>query len=410
MHSKIKAYISKHNFLSMIIEGGFYLTGYTFFDVYVVLPVFTYALTGDLKLAGLAAALKQCSFILPQLVMGHYTPRIRNLPLFLGIIGFAGRSSFFAIPLLLLTNASPLVKVGAAYITMVIASFADGLINVPWIDVLGRTIPAKMRGSLLGFQQFAGGIGGLAAGYIIKYFLSGSGSPDLKYSRIFFIGAVLVSASGALLFTLKDRERTIREDPIGIAGYLKGLYGHIRDNRNYGMLILTQSIASMGGLAAPLYILFSAEHFRLAENAVTTLMVVQIAGSLSGGIIWGNLGKYRRSRFIIKASLFLNLLTALTAIALALIKIPVSIVFLAAMVFCAGILMSSWIGYVNYLLDIVPESKRPVYTAITNTIMFPFTFTSLLGGIIADAAGFIAVFALVVMFIASALIVSAKLE
>ena len=403
--------VGKNNYWSMIVEGGFYFAGYTFFDAYVVIPVFVNALTGDLKLAGLAVALKLSLYIIPQLLMGLYTARIKNIPMFLGITGFLGRAAFFAVPLILLTNADPYIKVAVLYFALAAASFADGLTNVPWLDILSRTIEPGKRGRLMGYQMLLGGIGGLAAGLLIKHMLAGNGTIESKYASVFLIGAIIITISGLLLFTLKDGQRNIKAagEP-HILKYFKGLHKYLLDNPDYRKLIATQGLANFSGLAAPLYVLFAKNHFSLDENKVTTLIFVQIIGGLFSGITWGNLSHRKGNKFTIQASLVLNALVAAIAVFLYLGGMENAMAPLIIMVFLAGILQGGWLGYTNYLLDIVSDNERPAYIALTSTILFPFTFIPLIGGIIADTAGFPAVFLAVEAFVLSALFMSFGLQ
>lgn len=406
-----KTDVGKNNYWSMIVEGGFYFAGYTFFDAYVIIPVFVDALTGNLKLAGLAVALKLSLFIIPQLLMGLYTARIKNVPMFLGITGFSGRAAFFAVPLILLTNANPYIKVSILYFALAAASFADGLTNVPWLDILGRTIEPAKRGRLMGYQMLLGGVGGLGAGLLIKRMLAGNGTIESKYASVFLIGAIVITISGLLLFTLKDSRGnvTVACEP-HILKYLKGLRRFLLDNQDYRKLIATQVLANFSGLAAPLYVLFAKSHFSLDAKKVTTLIFVQIMGGLFSGIAWGNLSHRKGNRFTIQASLIGNAFLAALAMFLYLYGAKNAMAPLTIMVFIAGILQGGWLGYTNYLLDIVPDKERPAYIALTSTILFPFTLIPFIGGVIADTAGFPAVFLAVEAFVLLALSMSFGLK
>jgi len=401
---------SKRNFIYALVEGAFYYTGYTFFDVYIVIPVFIDALTGDLRLAGLAVTLKLAFYFLPQLMMGHFTPRLKNLPFFVGIAGFCGRAGFFIVPLVLLTGFDPYIKVFALYLALMLGSLGDGLTHVPWLDILGRTIPGNIRGKLLGYQQLFGGIGGLAAGYMIKIILAGKGtSISSRYALLFFWGAALLAISGALLSLLKDNRNHTREKR-SILSYLSGLHRHVAGNKAYTRFIITQCLFYFNGLAAPLYVLFAKKNFNLDEKTVTTLMFIQIIGSLAGGMLWGNLSQKKGNKVTIQVSILVNLLVAAIAASLVFAAEAWVIVPLVVVLFGAGTLLGAYIGYTNYLIEIIPEEQRPVYIALTSTIQFPFTLLSFLGGVIASYVGFLGVFAAVAVFMAATFIASLKLE
>ena len=408
MHTKKS--VEKLNLISMIIEGGFYFTGYTFFDVYVVIPVLVESLTGDIRLASLGVALKLSFYILPQLLMGFYTTKIKMIPRFIGLSGFIGRISTFLIPMSLVINVSPYTKVIIIYFAIIILSFGDGLTHVPWLDILGRTISQSRRGKLMGYQLLFGGIGGFIAGLLIKYILSGTGSLESRYSLIFLIGATVLSISGYLLFTLKDIPKESHPENIHIFKFIKQLPRYLVENKNYKTLIFTQGLSAFGSLAAPLYIIFAKNRFNLDTDQITTLMFVQIVGSLAAGLIWGNLSHHKGNKFIIQVSLIANLFAIGLALFLSFSNITSAMLFLIIMVFIAGILLGNWLGFINYLLDIVTDIERPSYIALTSTILFPLTLLPFAGGIIADAFGFSTVFIIVAIFLSSALIMSFKLK
>ena len=64
-----------------------------------------------------------------------------------------------------------------------------------------------------------------------------------------------------------------------------------------------------------------------------------------------------------------------------------TLVFIASGVF----INATGISSLNYLLDLAPASLKPLYIGFTNTLMGVGMFTTALGGLIVDWAGFDAV-------------------
>jgi MFS family permease len=402
--------VEKHNYISMIIEGCFYFTGYTFFDIYVVIPVFIDALTGDLRLAGLAVALRLSCSSMPQLLMGFYTTKIKKTPRFLGTVGIIGRSSYFFAPLFLVLDVSPYIKVYAVIFALTSGALCDGLTHVPWLDIFGRTIAPRNRGRILGYQMLLGGLGGLVSGVVIKQTLSGNGPSEMKYAFLFLLGAVGLIISGSLLFTLKDTAKDHIPEQIHIAKFFRQLPGYLSRDRNYQNMVITQTLAGFSGLAAPLYILFAKDHFALANDQTTTLMFVQILGGLAAGMLWGNMSHRKGNKATIRTGLIFNLVTVALAVFLFFTSITAVMPLLIIMVFLAGIILGNWIGFINYLLDLTTDENRPVYVALTSVLLFPTTLIPFLGGVIADSFGFLTVFISVALMITLALIMSSKLK
>jgi len=62
------------------------------------------------------------------------------------------------------------------------------------------------------------------------------------------------------------------------------------------------------------------------------------------------------------------------------------------------------IGALNFLLDVAPADDRPIYIGLTNTLVGFATLTTALGGLMVEAVGYRALFALALAFyLASAL-------
>ena len=72
------AKISKRNYYMMIIEGSLFWIGASFIDGNAVVSVFINEATGSLRLAGLAAALRNAAPIVAQFLLGMYIAQVDN--------------------------------------------------------------------------------------------------------------------------------------------------------------------------------------------------------------------------------------------------------------------------------------------------------------------------------------------
>jgi MFS family permease len=225
------------------------------------------------------------------------------------------------------------------------------------------------------------------------------------------VGAVFLTIAGFLLFLLKDdSQRVPSPAQHSFFEYFSKLPEYIRKNKRFVTLIVTQCFFSFNGLASPLYILFAKGRYHFSEGSVTTLMYFQLVGSLAGGVIWGYLSHRKGNKFTIQVSIILNMAVAALAAFLALFDTSLYYMITVVIIFCSGILLGAWLGFTNALFDVVKEEEQPVYIAISSTLLFPLSFITFLGGVLADLLGFAGVFLLVVLFMLIAFAAASRLR
>ena len=396
----------------MIPEGTLIFTAFTFLDASSVIAVFIDFMTGSLQLAGAANAVRWVFFLLPQLFIGLYVTNIKNLPRFISITTLTLRP----LPLLLIpimfagfdsyTTVFILLIIFAAFFT------GEGMVNIPWWDLFGRTVPGESRGRIIGWQQFLGGIGSLAGGFVIKFVLdSSSMNIQSKYSIIFGLGGLIALFSALLMLPLKDLPRELPKVTFNFMDSIKMLPSHLKNSKAFTMINIIQIISGISAAVIPLTILFCKNSFGLSTNSVTTLIYLQIAGSLAGGLIWGNLSHRLGNKYVVMISQILALVLHVTALTCMIIigrSTPFAV--LGFIVFLAGVYSGNWLGFSNYILDISREGLRSVYMLINCIFTFPSTLLYYFAGLAAGKAGFAPLYTAGAVAALAALALSLKLK
>ena len=404
--------IRKRNFYSLIIEGMFFWIGLAFLDSNSVIPVFISTYTGSLYLAGLATTLRIASSLLAQLAIGPHIQRIKNMPAFIIRIMLLFRPlPILMIPVLLLSN-NLFFPVWVFLIIFSLLWISDGLIVVPWLDVFGRTIESSTRGKLLGYQQVLGGIGSLLAGLIIKEALEHPTLSDgVRYSIIFGSAGIILLISCIAMSFVKDFPREAMEHKPNPFDYFAKLPGYFRKNKLYARMVMTQIVGGFSWMVMPFIILYNKNTFNLNPVQISTLIYIQIVGTLAGGIFWGNISHRLGSRYVISISQMISFVLSL----LVLISLPLSNIFdafylAATMSFLAGLSMGAWMGFVNYTIEVVDDNERPIYFVLTSVITLPLALLPFLSGLSANAWGFTHLFIVSLSAAVIAFILSLKLE
>ncbi|NJD04792.1 MAG: MFS transporter [Ruminiclostridium sp.] len=382
--------IRKRNIIFMIPEGTLIFTAFTFLDPSSVVAVFIDSTTGSLQLAGAAIAVRWISFLLPQFFIGLYVNNIKNLPRFISIITLALRPLPLLMIPIMFTGFDAFSKVLLLLILFTGFFAGEGLVNIPWWDLFGRTIPGDSRGRVIGWQQFLGGIGSLAGGFVIKFVLdTASMNTPLKYSIIFGLGGLIALFSALLMLSLRDFPREMPKENFRFASSLKTLPSHLKGNKSLAMINIIQIISGISAAVIPMSILFSKNSFGLNTNQVSTLIYLQIAGNLAGGLIWGNLSHRLGNKYVVMISQILGLAIHITAlICIMVIGRLTPFAVLGFILFLAGIYSGSWLGFSNYILDISREGFRSAYMLINCIFLFPSTLFYYFAGFVAGKTGF----------------------
>jgi MFS family permease len=386
--------LRKNNFLFLTVEGSLYFTGLAFIDANAVIPVFIFAYTHSLKLAGLATTVGLACSTVAQLLLGPYVKRIRNLPSYIVLMMFLFRPLPLVMIPVLFSRLDPTAVVLVFLGLYGLLFFGDGLVMVPWSDLFGRTILAGQRGRLLGFQQLAGGVGGLAAGFLIKYLLEYPGySSATRYSILFSCSAVALTLSAAAMLPARDLPHTVTARPASNWHYYAQLPASLAKSREFRRLVLVRVLSGVTNMVAPFLILFGQKTLGLDNNQVSTLVYVQIAGSLVGGLIWGQISSRHGNKYVILSAQLVGLLICATSLSCLLLG-PGHFPWIALwpLVLANGANMGSWLGSLNYTIDIIPEDERTVYLLLSSLIALPLTGLTFLAGFIAESAGFAPLF------------------
>ncbi|MGI6704699.1 MAG: MFS transporter [Clostridia bacterium] len=384
------------NFISMAAEGGLYQIAAKFWDTSTVVPLFLAAYAGSMTVVGLASTLSMCASVVMAFLFGMYAWRIKDLTRFQFYVLLLRGLPFLLAPIVIWTP-SPSVAVIAFLVIYTIFNGSTGIIGVSWWDIMGRTIPQENRGRLIGLQQIGAGIGGLVTGVAIKAILGSQRIGDPLRFGILFAGVGLFGLLSALVMArVKDPHRKPGEptgSPLRYMGQFRKL---LSANAEYRRALLLQAAHYVLFYTIPYLIVFEKEHFALNDGQVSTLVFLQIIGTLLGGLLWGELSKRRGNTGVIRVTLTVSLLLMLTVIGCSFINNPLAapMGILSGISLAAGACQMAFLYNRNYLIDITDEENRAVYFVMNSTLLFPFSFISVICGAVADAFGFRPVFIL----------------
>ncbi|NLW16993.1 MAG: MFS transporter [Firmicutes bacterium] len=270
-------------------------------------------------------------------------------------------------------------------LALLLFAITDGIGGVPWTDLVAKSIPSTRRGRLLGTMQSVGGIGAFFAGLFIRHLLATVAFPR-NYALLLSVGFVfmVISLMGTLL--VKEKEGVARPGST-MAEYWRRLPRIWRESPLFQRMMFTRMLFSCFYLSLPFYVIFAQEKLGFAESTVGLFLSALMAGSILASMIWGYLGDKHGNRTVIRA---VTIVAAATPILALLASFMVQTGwFFGALCLCflvfatvGATLSGNWMGFTNYLLDVVSDIDRPSYVGMMNTLTAPFTFLPIVGGLL----------------------------
>jgi len=334
-------------------------------------------------------------WFLPQMAVAAVTLHQKNqMPLYIKIAFLRG-GSFLLLAILVFFSriANPSYLLITFFFLFSIYALGGGLAGVSFTDVVGKAIPQNKRGSFFGMRMFFGGGLAALAGILIERILRVYDFPK-NFGVLFLIAAVLIIFA-LLSFSL------VKEPPVGKRPERKQFRENLRlgfetlkRDRNYRMLIWTRVAIGAYVMGFPFYIIFAKKFLHVPTSIAGIFLSVQMAGYLSSNILWGYLSNNKSNKLVLLLSAICSAICPLLLILSILTKIPLWLY--GSIFFFLGATISGLdMGYTNYLLEIAPEERRPIYVGFLNTIVGPTIFLSAVGGLIIQVSSFTFLYSLV---------------
>lgn len=389
----------------------------SFVSASTVLPTLVDRLTASPVAVGLISTLASGGWLLPQLfVAGRISRLPRKKPAIIAP-SLVGRPMFVlgALALFWLADSRPALVAAIVLAGFGIFNMCDGIASVAWFDLFSKAIPPARRGRFIGATQVVSALLTTGVGGVVSYVL-GDGSPlayPANYAALFLAAALFLGLS--LLFFANIRETPCQVDAaaLTLGDYARELGSIWRGDANFRTISLIRLILGLTSLSSPFYAVYAINQ----KGVPTATIGIFLSAQIVGGFLYSILGGYLLERFGGRLTTRIEAFIAGIAPALAAVAglfipgntpwfIGVYLILFASL----GALNSSFmLGHMNYLLEISPESKRPIYVGLSNTLASVIIAYPLLGGALASAVSYEPLFVLTTLGILPGLGLTARL-
>jgi len=393
------------NFLVIVLDASFFFAGFAFLDPVAVLNILLDELSGSKVIVGLMSALQRAGWLVPQLLAASFVlhrPRKKPFviyPCLLSRLPFLVLAVAFNVPW---GRAHPQALLLLLLICFSVFFFGDGFSGVPWHDIVGRAIPANLRGRFFGSMQFLGGILAIGAGAVVRRVLSDQSLPfPYNYGRLFIFLVMGMALSTLFLALIREPPGPAAEEAQPLPRLLRAVPSTLRRYPRLRRLIVGQILCGFAGLAVPFYALYGRSRLGLPPAASGLFIWAATLGSVGASIIWAYLSDRFGSTAAIRGVSWIVIASPMMALILPtlapIMGVEGAMAYIYAVVFLltGAIWGGTWIGFTNYVLEIAPPHIRPLFLGLQATLSAPTVIMPVLGGWLLSVLPYEALFALV---------------
>ena len=385
----------KHNYLVHLAHGLLGQTGFRLVNAPTFMPAFILLLShGSGFAVGLCLSLQAFGMMLSPM-LGAYLVEHRKRVMPAGLIaGASMRMMVLCIALVGLWLPAN-QALWALCLCLLMLGIFMGIQGVIFNFLMAKVIPTNKRGRLTGLRNFLSGLTTSAVAWIAGEYLIGAVPTAEGYAHTFLLAFVLTSV-GLLLFAF-TREPSPPElrQPTALLKRFQEIPALLRADRVFRHYIWARSLATMGRMAAPFYIIYAGINIGITGQ---TLGLLTFAFTLSGtlsNIIWGAIADRYGFRVVLLLSLLLWIITTLALMTTSELY-PISLIFCGIGAAFQGFQQAS----MNITLEFGNIKNLPMRIALANTAAeFAGAIGPLLGGLLATQFSYQAVFWVSVSFL-----------
>jgi MFS family permease len=355
--------IERRNVILLGADMALFMTALGLLAPLTLVPLFVSKLTDNpLAIGGLTAAF-QLGW-LPQIFSAAYYERSHQKKSWLVVFGLIERLP--ALGLTLTALAVPYLSAPAAlalvYLWRFGQSFAGGPAATAWLDMVGRSVPARRRGRFMSWSTTLGHLLGAAAAALAVPLLDRLGFP-LGFAACFGIGFLLLLIGWLPLMAVADppgppprRSRSLRQD-------LAELPRIVAADPPFGRLLLGLSLGAFGMMASGFLAVYGVAELGASDELAGWYTASLLIGQVAANLAFGWLADRRGYSLVAQASAAASL--ALAALAV-FVRDPhwLLISFFLLGAWQAGGMLARLAGP----MDFAPAERRPTYVALASGV------------------------------------------
>lgn len=385
----------KRNYIGNYLHGMLGMTGFRLINAPTFMPVYIHMISGSNTIVGLAQALQQVGGIIsPIFGANAIEHRKKVMPAALWMGGL-GRVQIVGMAL-----AGWFLQGQSLVYAMLALLFLFGVFmgaqRVVFGMLMAKVIPLSRRGRLQAWRNATGGLiaailAWVAGKYIIEPDMFGHG-----YSVTFMLAAVLTTLGlWALQVLLREPEPPNLPAKARLRDRVRDFPALIRSDPGFGPFLLVQMLATSSRMAVPFYAIYATSSMGLSGAILGLLALAYLGADTLSNLLWGYMGDRTGFRHVLLISLVMWILAT---VILMMLQTPVAlfIAFFGLGAAQSGYMMAAQ----TMILEFGNREEMPMRIAISSSAEgITASISPIVGGLVADALGYPAVFGISIGFL-----------
>jgi MFS family permease len=283
-------------------------------------------------------------------------------------------------------------------------SFTAGFGAIYFKELQAKIFSKEYRGKTMANRQIAGSIASIISGSVAGYVLNSFPAPQ-SYAYLFMVSSLLMAIGFGIFATIDEPPKeNISQKEKNFKLFIKNAIKIFKQDKRLQKQILAIFLSFSYLISLPFIILKANSSFTLTGWALGGFITVRMIGSILGSsLLWRKISDYEKM-------LSLGFVFVIWAFVVALFADNIysyGLIFLLLGVGIDGFNNSS----MNLVIEIAPEDKRPIYTAIqTNLVSFGLFFPIVGGFILKFVHNYTVIYLLSILLLSIGFLVSLRLS
>jgi MFS family permease len=282
-------------------------------------------------------------------------------------------------------------------------SFSAGFGAIYFKELQAKLFSKSYRGKTMANRQIAGSVASIISGGVSGYVLASYQAPQ-SYAYLFIVSSLFMAIGFVSFATIDEPSKTnvsIKEKKFShfLSNAKEILKKDIRLQKQIIAILLSNSYF----LSMPFVILNANNSFELTGWMLGGFISIQMIGSIVGSMfLWRKISDYE---WMLSLS-FVFMIVAFILAIFASSVVSYGIIFLLFGIALDGLSISG----MNLVIEIAPEEKRPIYTALQTNIVSLGLFFPIVGGLLLKLVGsYELIYLLSIVMLCSGFLISRKL-
>jgi MFS family permease len=379
------------NFTVLSLDIAFYSLSTTLVSFSTILPAYLHHLTHSNVIIGGLSALTTAGFSLPNLLFAPITQRVRRKKLLILAITPGERLPYLVLAACaaFLAVAHPQWALLVTFAALLIFTFTGGALTPAWLDLIARAIPPRRRGAFFGRSNAMAAVMGIGGALLAQHLLATQPYPR-AYVQLYLLAFVFVAISYGFFALNREQGPFIAKERSPFSEWVRSLPALLRRDHNFSWYMLSVLASSLANSAAAFYTIVAIGRLHAGDNEVGWYTAALLASATVFNLLWGWLA----DRHGHKVTLIAGIVSMLSAMPASLL-LPSPATYVLVFVLLGSSNSAGSISRLAIMLEFATEEHRPTYVGLASVANAPLALVGpLLGGAIADRAGFAPAFAI----------------